>query len=265
MTALNANTIEREDVMIKHPRNHGRESEPDKEEEKTMNGEGPSPSADTTRTAEPGMQDSAAADTQSIQPEEIKSLKEALKAKEEELVKKNEELNGLKDLMMRRQADFDNYKKRMVKSEDEYRKLAIKDIAVDVIQINDDILRAIDAAACVNPEQLAASHSAFIDGVSMISRRMEEMLKKYGVHEIDSLNKEFDPCMNEAVEITESGDVEHDTITKVYQKGFALDEYVVRSARVRVTRPSRNKQGLEQSPGQAESDCREQGAAEAKI
>jgi molecular chaperone GrpE len=265
MIALNANTIEREDVMIKHPRNHERDNEPGKEEAKAMNGEGLSQSADNAGTVDPGGQDGAAAETRSKLPEDTKSLKEALKAKEEELAKKNEEVNGLKDLMVRRQADFDNYKKRMVKSEDESRKYAIKDIAVDIIQINDDILRTIDAAACVNPEQLAASHSAFIDGVSMISRRMEEMLKKYGVKEIDSLNKEFDPCMNEAVEITESGDVERDTITKVYQKGFTLDEYVVRSARVRVTRPARNRQGPEQASAQPESDCREQGASEAKI
>jgi len=75
----------------------------------------------------------------------------------------------------------------------------------------------------------------------MISRQIEDMLKRYGVEEINSLGQAFDPEYNEAVEIDESPDVEKDTITKVYQKGFKLDKYVVRAARVKVTRPAKQK------------------------
>jgi molecular chaperone GrpE len=80
----------------------------------------------------------------------------------------------------------------------------------------------------------------------MISRQIEEMLKKYGVVEIESLNREFDPALNEAVEIEEGDGVDKDTITKVYQKGFMIDDYIVRCARVRVTRrvhPSEEPRG----------------------
>jgi len=226
--------------MNRHQRNHEREGEVEKEAKKPHNGDAMTGQADEAKKSENGSQGPGRHEDQPGQAEDIKALRESLKAKEEELVKRKEELDQMKDLMMRRQADFDNYKKRMVKSQDEYRKLAIKDMSIDIIQINDDILRALEAAACVDPEQLPASHSSFIDGVSMISRRIEEMLKKYGVKEIESLNTEFDPSANEAVEITESGEVTRDTITKVYQKGFMLDDSVVRAARVRVTRPSRN-------------------------
>jgi molecular chaperone GrpE len=228
--------------MIKHQRNHEREGEVEKEDWKPHNGDAKTGSGNDAKMSENGAQGPAGREEQARQPEEIKTLRESLKTREEESAKRKEELDQMKDLMMRRQADFDNYKKRMVKSQDEYRKLAIKDMSLDIIQINDDILRTLEAAACVDPERLPASHSSFIDGVSMISRRIEEMLSKYGVKEIDSLNREFDPSVNEAVEITESGEVTRDTITKVYQKGFTLDDSVVRAARVRVTRPSRNDQ-----------------------
>ena len=84
----------------------------------------------------------------------------------------------------------------------------------------------------------------------MISKRIEEMLKKYGIEEIDSLNKPFDPNFNEAVEIDESEDVEVDTITKVHQKGFCLEDYVVRAAKVKVTKPAKSAE--ENSPGKEE-------------
>lgn len=151
----------------------------------------------------------------------------------EELIKKEKEIESLTDMLKRRQADFENYKKRMAKNLEEYQKLAIKDFAFDIININDDLLRAIDAASNIEDEQT----KAFVEGVSIISNRIVEALKKYGIEEIDSFNREFDPNFNEAVEIDMSEDVDVDTITGVYQKGFKLDDYVIRCARVKVTKP----------------------------
>ena len=71
----------------------------------------------------------------------------------------------------------------------------------------------------------------------MISKRIEETLGKYGIKEIDSIDLEFDPNVHEAVEIEMSTDVDHDTVTKVYQKGFSLEEVVLRSSKVRVSKP----------------------------
>ncbi|HQF09265.1 MAG TPA: nucleotide exchange factor GrpE [Spirochaetota bacterium] len=150
------------------------------------------------------------------------------------------EMENLKDVMLRRQADFENYKKRMAKQQGEARKMAIKDFSQDIMEINDDLLRAIDAsqnmaATCSSEE----SHRSFVEGVSMISRRIEETMKKYGVVEIEALDREFDPNYHEAVEIEMSGDVSRDTVTKVYQKGFRIDDLVVRSAKVKVSKPQK--------------------------
>lgn len=181
--------------------------------------------------------------------EQVESISELIQQKEdqlrklqEELNKKSEELDALKDLLVRRQADFENYKKRVIRLQEEDRKLAIKDVARDIININDDLLRAIDAACNIqDARNLADAHNSFVEGIRMISRQIEDMLKRYGVEEINSLGQAFDPEYNEAVEIDESPDVVKDTITKVYQKGFKLDKYVVRAARVKVTRPAKQK------------------------
>ncbi len=170
-------------------------------------------------------------------PEE---LAEVIKIKDEEIVKKNEEIVALKDVLQRRQADFENYKKRVVKSQDEYRNLAIRDLSQDIITINDDLIRAVEAAGAVSENcTVAEARTSFLDGVLMISKQVEEVLKKYGIEEIESLNMEFDPALNEAVEIDESAEVERDTVTRVYRKGFKMGETVVRAAKVRVSRPAR--------------------------
>lgn len=183
---------------------------------------------------------------------------EVIRKKDEDLVKKNEEIEALKDVLKRRQADFENYKKRMVKSQDEYRNMAIRDMSLDIISINDDLQHAVEAAGAVNENcTVAEARAAFVEGVSMISRQVLDMLKKYGIEEIESMDREFDPAQNEAVEIDESPEVEFDTITKVYRKGFRMGDTVIRAAKVRVSRPARKVErgGCEQSePGDSARD-----------
>lgn len=176
---------------------------------------------------------------------------------ESELEKKVKEIEVLTDTMKRRQADFENYKKRMIKTQEEQRKFAIKDMALDIININDDLLRAREAACNVNTNEgqtVKEVCDTFADGFSMISKSIEELLKKYGIEEIDSLNKIFDPNFNEAVEIEESGDVEDEMITRVYQKGFRLDEYLVRAAKVKVSKPMKKPIGDADQAGNEASD-----------
>lgn len=152
--------------------------------------------------------------------------------------RKDREIAELKDLLKRRQADFENYKKRMLKTQEEFGKLAIKDFALDIINVNDDLLRAIEASRSVkNGESIEQCHDSFVEGVGMISKMIEDVLKKYHIEEIDSISQAFDPVFNEAVEIVTSNEVSVDTVTKVYQKGFRLDDLVLRSAKVRVSRP----------------------------
>jgi molecular chaperone GrpE len=162
---------------------------------------------------------------------------------DEEFKKARQEIEDLKDILQRRQADFENYKKRLAKDREEQKKLAIRDLALDIININDDLLRAVDAASNIpQGESLEHAHRAFADGVKMISKQIEDTLHKYKIVEIDALNKEFNPKFNEAVEIDMSEHVDRDTVTKIYQKGFMLDDLIIRSARVKVTKPMKVKE-----------------------
>ncbi len=156
-----------------------------------------------------------------------------------DLAKKEEEIATLKDVMLRRQADFENYKKRMLKMQEDQKKMTVRDIAGDMIGINDDLLRVLEASQNIKDGvSVDDAHRSFIEGVSMISRRIEENLEKYGVIEIESQGMEFDPRFHEAIEFETSADIQSDTVSKVYLKGFRIDDLVVRTARVKVTKPA---------------------------
>ena len=242
--------------MIKDTRNSGKEK-------KELDLEDPRPAEGGETVIDEALQDGdapgvgakeamgGAASPAGLEALDEKSLLDELKLRDSELEKKKEEMEALKDILKRRQADFENYKKRMAKSQEELRRMVIKDMALDIITINDDLLRAVEASGDIGDDRVSeAPKRAFRDGIRMISRQIEEMLKKYGVVEIESLNREFDPALNEAVEIEESDGVDKDTITKVYQKGFMIDDYIVRCARVKVARKVRPRG----EPGGSEGD-----------
>jgi len=173
--------------------------------------------------------------------EDVQSLENEVSAQDEEIIRLYKEIETLKDLLQRRQADFENFRKRTVKLQEDYKKLAIKDFACDIINVNDDISRAIEASDSLSGEETAESKNSFIEGIKLVSKRIEEILNRYGIEEIESENKPFNPNYHEALEIAESEDLNEDTVTKVHQKGFRLDEYVLRTAKVRVSKAVQKK------------------------
>ena len=174
-----------------------------------------------------------------------------LAQKDAEIERLGKELETLKDLLQRRQADFENYKKRNARMQEEYKKIAIKDFALDVLNINDVLLRAIDIASSLSESNSNEVGGSLIEGVKLTSKRLMEAMGKYGIEEIESENMPFDPNFHEAVEITTDPDVEIDTVTKVYQKGFKLDEYVIRTAKVKVSKPMPKAETTEETNTEA--------------
>ncbi|HPJ35129.1 MAG TPA: nucleotide exchange factor GrpE [Spirochaetota bacterium] len=178
--------------------------------------------------------------------EETEKMEKEISAQDEEIIRLNKEIETLKDLLQRRQADFENFRKRTVKMQEEYKKLAIKDFALDILNINDDLLRAIEASDVISEENSSDASSSLIEGVKMTSKRLIDALNKYGIEEIEADNRPFDPNYHEAVEIATNPEITADTVTKVYQKGFKLEEYIVRTAKVQVTKPEPRQEEKEE-------------------
>ena len=181
---------------------------------------------------------------QDVMNEAIQELKKEIGGRDEEIQKLKGEIESMKDKSLRQLAEFDNFKKRNQKQQEYYKKFAIKDFALDIIVINDDLLRVLDASSSIREgESFEQAHNSFVEGVSMISRRLESSLGKYGIVEVEAQGQAFNPNFHEAVEIEESPGFSCDTVTKVHQKGFRIEELVLRPAKVKVSKPPRANTG----------------------
>lgn len=140
-----------------------------------------------------------------------------------------------RDLYMRKAADFDNYRKRMIREKQEAIDFANSGLLVDLIQVLDDFDRAISAAG----EQEAGSPAAaFVEGILMIRRQMASMLEnKYGLVYYPSVGELFDPNIHEAIGRVPADDITEPVVQEECRKGYKLKERVIRLAQVIVKTP----------------------------
>lgn len=128
------------------------------------------------------------------------------------------------DMARRLQADFDNYRKRTQKENEDYRKYATQGLVTDLLNVADDLERALMSAKA--DDSLAV-------GVRAVRGNLMKVLEGEGLREIPT-DGQFDPNMHEAMCMTDGA--EDGRIAEVYQKGYAMNGRVIRYAKVRVTR-----------------------------
>jgi len=166
-------------------------------------------------------------------------LESQLRARIAELEAENSEL---KEQYLRKQADFENYRKRMNREKQDSARFANKQLLLDIVPVIDDFERAIKSA------EESRDFDALHDGVALIEKQFTGMLeRKWGLQRFDSEGEEFDPQKHEAVAVVEESNVETPTVAEEYQKGYMLHDMVLRAAKVRVRMPAQSQgQGNEQ-------------------
>ncbi|GMO50879.1 MAG: nucleotide exchange factor GrpE [Termitinemataceae bacterium] len=142
----------------------------------------------------------------------------------------------LGDQYLRKAADFDNYRKRMIKEKQDALDFANQTLIIDLIAVLDDFERALKAAeASAKTED---DFKALCEGVTMIEKRLTSDLEnKWGLKRFDSVGTPFDPACHEALMMEKSGDITEATVQEEFAKGYTLKERVVRSAKVKVLMP----------------------------
>jgi molecular chaperone GrpE len=141
------------------------------------------------------------------------------------------ERDELYDRLLRKTAEFDNFRKRVDRDRKDMTEWAAADVINDVLAIADDFDRAIAAPA--PPE--AHSYKA---GLELIQRQLAEMLKKRGVTTVDALGADFDPHLHEAVAYEEVPGAREGEVVDVMAKGYRLGERLLRPALVKVAKAS---------------------------
>lgn len=154
------------------------------------------------------------------------------KEKIEKLEKENAEL---KDQLLRRAADFDNYRKRVIKEKAEAVEYANSNLLADLLESLDNFDRTVDAAATATDAQSIA------DGIKMINNTLVAMLEtKYGLTSFGKPGEPFCPEEHEALR-SEEGDVTEPVLKEIYLKGYKLKDRIIRHAKVTVTMPESSK------------------------
>jgi molecular chaperone GrpE len=149
----------------------------------------------------------------------------------EQLARLQRDRDELYDRLLRKSAEFDNYRKRVDKERREHAEWAAADVLSDVVAVLDDFDRALATEA--PPE--AQSYRA---GVELIHRQLGELLRKRGVMPIETLGTDFDPHLHQAVAYDESPGAREGEVIGELRKGYRLGERLLRPALVRVAKAS---------------------------
>jgi molecular chaperone GrpE len=135
------------------------------------------------------------------------------------------ERDELKELLLRRQAEFDNFRKRTEKERSDYVQYAGMEIVRDLLPILDDFDRA---------RKVEGGSPDYTKGVEMIYTRMCDTLKKLGLEPIDTTGRNFDPHLHQAVERVETKDFPDGTILGEFQCGYNFKGKLLRPSMVKV-------------------------------
>lgn len=135
------------------------------------------------------------------------------------------------DRLLRLQADFENTRKRIEKEKQEFIKFANEGMIFELLNVLDDLERAVELA-----QEKHQDLQAFLKGVEMILAHLYGMLKSYGVKPMEAKGKPFDPHLHEVLMQVENKDLPEHTIIEEMQKGYMLNDRVIRTAKVKVSK-----------------------------
>lgn len=157
-------------------------------------------------------------------------LKEENQKLLEQISKLQEENQNLVNKVKLTQAELVNYRKRKDEETANMLKFANQDLVTELINVVDNFERAIK----LDDHDLSDELSKFLDGFKMMYANLTEILKKFGVEEINRVGEVFDPSQEQALMTDNVPEMDDDVVTEVLLKGYKLNGRVIRPASVKV-------------------------------
>ena len=146
----------------------------------------------------------------------------------ETLTEAQEAMAELNERIIRLTADFDNFRKRAQREKDEARQFANQGLLEKLLPVLDNFEMALTAVKGADP--------SVRDGVQMILDQLLGVLKESGVEPVDAMGQPFDPNLHDALSQEETTEVEEGTVVQQVQRGYKLNDRLVRPARVVVAK-----------------------------
>jgi molecular chaperone GrpE len=158
----------------------------------------------------------------------------------EQIDKIEKENRDLSDRLLRTMAEFDNYRKRVAREKEDLLKYGAEKMTLDMLPVADSFERALDQA------KTAADAAAVIEGVHMIFKQFLATLEKFNIKPFDSVGQPFDPEKHEAMAQQEHPEYTENTVVSELQRGYFLNNKLLRPARVVVSRGPDDSSGTQE-------------------
>lgn len=142
---------------------------------------------------------------------------------ENELLKTKQELEETTDRFKRIMAEFENFKKRSSKERDMLYNSLVADIIASFLPVQDNLEKAIKSKT---------EDESFKQGIELVTKQISDIFKKFGVEEIETCGKPFDPELHEAVSNVQDDTLGEKIIKEEFRKGYKIGTKVIRHAMV---------------------------------
>jgi len=172
----------------------------------------------------PPAEDGDSPSTQSGDPQNGGAASET----DSELEKVKAERAAYLDRAARIQAEFENFRKRQAREQQDFREYAVADAIKSLLPILDSLDRAVKTKA--------VSLEDFRSGIELIDKQFHDALAKLGVEPLEAEGQEFDPNFHQAVQMVETEDTADNHVIDELQRGYKLKDRLLRPAMVRVAR-----------------------------
>lgn len=150
-----------------------------------------------------------------------------------ELKRVEAEVADLKDRLARRQADFENHRKRVERERGETYERVVAEIAAKLLPVLDNLRRALDTEASLEQGE-SDEFRHFLSGVDLIFKQLSGVIEALGVKPVQSVGERFDPHIHEAVVSELTDEHEPDTVMEEIIRGYRLGDKLIRPALVKV-------------------------------
>ena len=172
--------------------------------------------------------------TEKVQNEELQEELQTDDKSEiiEPVITEAEEINDLKNQLLRTLADNENNRRRYEKEKEDLSTYIISNFAKEMLSVLDNLQRAIEVSGKIDTEddKIDKNTLDFIEGVKLTEKQLNSINEKFKITKVDSLGNKFDPNMHQAMFEIENNDEEEGTILQVVQDGFKIEDRLLRPA-----------------------------------
>ncbi len=161
---------------------------------------------------------------------------DSLKEMETKIKSLEEEAKETYDRFLRVSAEFENYKKRSAREMSEFKKFANESLIKELLLVVDNMERAINSS-----KDEGNSNNGLVEGIDMTLKELLKIFEKFGVKQVESMGKPFDPNFHQAVMQQENDEHPNNTVINELQKGYIINERLLRPAMVVVSMAKEKK------------------------